>query len=60
MTAMIIVLELALLIGIVSAWRYDRQIRRWEDRAIREIKRRLCERWLNEEDWRVYGGNHGQ
>ena len=48
--AIIILAEALLALGIVYGFMHEDKVIAWEKRTWLEIKRRLCERWLNKGD----------
>ena len=48
--AILILCEAMLALGIVYGWIHEDKVIAWEKRTWLEIKRRLCERWLNKGD----------
>ena len=46
----VILIEALLALGIVYGFMHEDKVIAWERRTAREIRRRLCERWLNRGD----------
>lgn len=49
-TAIIIIIEAVAAMGLIWGWTNETKVKAWEQRVAREIRRRLCERWLNRGD----------
>ena len=49
----IIILEALFGIGIIYGFMHEARVIEWEQKTAREIRRRLCERWLNQGDLEV-------
>lgn len=49
-TAIIILCEAILAIGIIFGFMHEDKVIEWEQKTAREIRRRLCEKWLNRGD----------
>ena len=48
--ALIILFEAILGIGIIFGFMHEDKVIEWEQKTAREIRRRLCEKWLNRGD----------
>lgn len=48
--ALIILFEAILGIGIILGFMHEDKVIAWEQKTAREIRRRLCEKWLNRGD----------
>lgn len=49
-TAIVILFEAILLIALVLGFANESKVIAWEQKTAREIRRRLCEKWLNRGD----------